>query len=157
MEEIWRDIPDTCGRYQISNTGKYRRTQYTVHSINKFGTESSRSYPQKELELDNNGCAVYRDSTGHKRYRKIELLIKEVFGESRNISTISNTIYSSYAPQKGIAKKRDRRSPLDKYKKDKKKLLKEFGIHLTDAENLHIDSLETETQVDNYARKLIMR
>lgn len=49
------------------------------------------------------------------------------------------------------------RSSIDKYKTVKKKVLKELGIHLTDKEIAHLDSLETENQIDNFARKLIMR
>lgn len=45
---------------------------------------------------------------------------------------------------------------LDKYKKEKIKLLKELGIKLTEKEQTHMDSLESEDAVDRFARVLIM-
>ena len=46
--------------------------------------------------------------------------------------------------------------PLDKYKADKLKMLKrDFLVELTDEEIEHLNGLETEVQVDRYARLCI--
>lgn len=44
---------------------------------------------------------------------------------------------------------------LKQYKKQKRKLLKDFLIHLTSEEKAYMESLENEIQVDQYCRKLL--
>lgn len=45
---------------------------------------------------------------------------------------------------------------MPEYIKYKLKLLKQMDIRLTDAEKAHMDKLETQIQVDDYAHRLIM-
>ena len=44
---------------------------------------------------------------------------------------------------------------LKQYKKEKRKLLKDFLIYLNSEEKEHLESLENEIQVDQYCRKLL--
>ena len=44
---------------------------------------------------------------------------------------------------------------LKQYKKEKRKLLKEFLIYLTDEEKAYMESLENEIQVDQFCRKIL--
>lgn len=51
-----------------------------------------------------------------------------------------------------------REMSLKRYKREKLTMLeKEFRIRLKNSEREHLDSLETEIAVDNYARTIIMR
>lgn len=43
---------------------------------------------------------------------------------------------------------------LKQYKKQKRKLLKEFLIYLTSEEKAYMESLENEIQVDQFCRKI---
>lgn len=45
---------------------------------------------------------------------------------------------------------------LDKYKKEKLKILKrDFHIRITDADVEHMEALKTEIQVDNFVKEII--
>lgn len=55
--------------------------------------------------------------------------------------------YSDYAPYKALAG--------ISYIQAKIKLLKEFGIHLTEEQTNHMIDLDTQVKVDNYAITLM--
>lgn len=59
--EIWKDIPSTEGKYQVSNYGFVRRKEYQVLTKNQF-TTWMQTFPEKHLwgQLDSHG---YRQVT----------------------------------------------------------------------------------------------
>lgn len=152
MEEIWKDVPNTAGKYQVSNTGKFKRSGYDKPYVTKHGSRYFVRKPEKELSTSK-GILRYTDKDGFRHTKKLSIMLEELFPNEFKTSESD----SRKGRNRGGANRRDRRTTLDGYKKNKKKILKELGIYLTYEENLHMDSLETENQVDNYARKLIMR
>ena len=48
-----------------------------------------------------------------------------------------------------------RKMNLDRYRKDKCKMLKQFGVYLSDAEKQHMSTLTTEISIDNFCRSTI--
>ena len=44
---------------------------------------------------------------------------------------------------------------LNKYRKDKCKMLKQFGVYLSDTEKQHMSTLTTEISIDNFCRSAI--
>lgn len=48
--EIWKDIPGYKGLYQASSAGRVKRLKSTVRVVTRWGTETTRTYPNRILK-----------------------------------------------------------------------------------------------------------
>lgn len=47
MEEVWKDIPDYEGLYQVSNLGRVKSLRRKVSFVNRWGQDAQRTVPEK--------------------------------------------------------------------------------------------------------------
>lgn len=154
MEELWKDIPNTSGRYQISNTGRCKRTAHDSEYTTKNGKAAVHHYSERLLTPTYKGEIRYTDDDRVRRQPLVTTLVRELFGE---VIDIDNIPKKEKPIRKKHPKSNRKTAGLAKYKRTKLKILRELGLHLTEDEESHLWSLETETQIDAFARRIIMR
>lgn len=154
MKEIWKDIPNTSGRYQVSNTGKCKRTEHDCEYTTKNGKTAVHHYSERFLTPTYRGEIRYIDDDKVKRSPLVTTVVRELFGEVIDIKSVDR----NEKPVRNRRSKSTKKKPnLDKYKTGKLKTLRELGLHITEEEECHLWSLETEIQIDAFARRIIMR
>lgn len=67
MEEVWKDIPGYEGLYQVSSSGNVKTMTKTTVAINRWGSESTRTYPEKLMMVSIN---TYRQNRRYVVLRK---------------------------------------------------------------------------------------
>lgn len=81
-EEIWLPIDGFEGIYEISNMGKVKSVERTITYINRWGTETNRTFKSCILKpsQDKDGYLyVTLKKNGIETYKKIHRLIAEAF------------------------------------------------------------------------------
>jgi hypothetical protein len=84
MEEIWKDIPDYEGLYQVSNLGRVK--SLTREWVNQIGVKCRRNGTIKKLYVENRGYVIvnlWRNSKG-KTYFVHQLVAMAFLGHIPN-------------------------------------------------------------------------
>lgn len=115
MEETWQPIDGFEGIYEISNLGEVKSLERTISYINRWGTETSRTFPSCILKpsLDKDGYLYVTFKINGKQFHKrVHRLIAEAFipnpegkptvnhkNHIRNDNRIENLEWATYDEQ----------------------------------------------------------
>lgn len=83
MEEVWRDMKDYKGLYQVSNLGRVRSLDKIVNSANQYGAVYTRKRKGKILKpfIDGKGnylqVTFYTEGTNKRNYLVHRLVAQE--------------------------------------------------------------------------------
>ena len=82
MEEIWKDIPDYEGLYQVSNLGRVRSLDKEISFINRWGQRAVRTQKGKIMKtgIKKNGYEdICLSKLGIREYPTIHRLVAKAF------------------------------------------------------------------------------
>lgn len=171
----------SCDRYV--NNGLRGKKRFVSGNVLKPTVKSCNGY--RDIQLRINGVVTRRsvtllvatafldNPTGASRVRHIdgdvanncvdnlEWITKQVRSNmAKGIRDSEGRGRNKYSPTKSKRKYKSKFDPdqlLDHYKKEKFKILKELGVRMTDEDKKRIEDCTSELQVDNVARRLILR
>lgn len=84
-EEIWKDIPEFEGLYQVSNKGRIRSVDRVLQRIIRLKGRILNPYKQYQRNKENGyylQCAIYKNNIGC--FYQLHRLVAEVFLENEN-------------------------------------------------------------------------
>lgn len=79
MIEVWKDIKDYEGLYQVSNTGKVRKLRFINNIVNK-----EKIFELSKKHNNHNYCIVVLYKNGKNKTRLLHRIVAETFIENPN-------------------------------------------------------------------------